>query len=484
MAEILHIAEPELEFGGGGRHLDIRFGLMDHGPFDAAHPEAPRRIRVGIVGSAETVEGADRWIDRCRSGVAAKVSRQPNLFPAFPGLEGDSPFCCDFVTSVDLQRTLSEREVLRLGGVKDVRKATRETVASLLEEIRTLGDQNRRPDIVLCALPLRLIEATVNAVSDERQNESRGHHECGDVNLRGMLKAACMELRLPIQIVWPTTYDSAIRIPRKLKTSSYREVQDDATRAWNLFTALYYKANGLPWRLVRNAEHLKTSYIGISFYRTARGDRVCSSAAQMFDERGEGLILRGARAKESRDDRQPHLAAEDAYGLLSDALVAFRQQHRHFPARVVLHKTSLFNADEREGFGRALDERGIEYVDMVCVSKTLTRLYRQGAYPPLRGTAMRLGSRQMVLYTRGSVEFFRTYPGMYVPQPLLLRCEEMNQPLSFLAEEILALSKMNWNNTQFDGGEAITIRAARHVGDILKYIPPDRPIAPRYSFYM
>jgi len=42
MAEILHIAEPELEFGGGGRHLDIRFGLMDHGPFDAAHPEAPR----------------------------------------------------------------------------------------------------------------------------------------------------------------------------------------------------------------------------------------------------------------------------------------------------------------------------------------------------------------------------------------------------------------------------------------------------------
>jgi hypothetical protein len=73
---------------------------------------------------------------------------------------------------------------------------------------------------------------------------------------------------------------------------------------------------------------------------------------------------------------------------------------------------------------------------------------------------------------------------MYVPRPLLLRSQEMGQSLRFLMEEMLALSKMNWNNTQFDGGELITIRAARHVGDILKYIPDNVAIAPRYSFYM
>ena len=90
----------------------------------------------------------------------------------------------------------------------------------------------------------------------------------------------------------------------------------------------------------------------------------------------------------------------------------------------------------------------------------------------------------MVLYAKGSVEFFRTYPGMYVPMPLLLRMKETSQPLPFLAEEVLALSKMNWNNTQFDGGFPITVRAARNVGDILKYVPDGSPIAPRYSFYM
>jgi hypothetical protein len=29
-----------------------------------------------------------------------------------------------------------------------------------------------------------------------------------------------------------------------------------------------------------------------------------------------------------------------------------------------------------------------------------------------------------------------------------------------------------------------TVRAARYVGDILKYVPDDQAIAPRYSFHM
>jgi hypothetical protein len=128
--------------------------------------------------------------------------------------------------------------------------------------------------------------------------------------------------------------------------------------------------------------------------------------------------------------------------------------------------------------------RSIDFADLIFVSKSHTRLYRMGSYPPLRGTFLRLSSNEAILYTRGSVEFFRTYPGMYVPRPLLLRCQEIGQPLSFLGEEMLALSKMNWNQTQFDGGEPITIRASRSVGNILKFVPENGVIAPRYSFYM
>jgi hypothetical protein len=47
----------------------------------------------------------------------------------------------------------------------------------------------------------------------------------------------------------------------------------------------------------------------------------------------------------------------------------------------------------------------------------------RGAYPPLRGTLLKLDEQEMPLYIRGSVEFFSTYPGMYVPQPLALGLE-------------------------------------------------------------
>ena len=73
---------------------------------------------------------------------------------------------------------------------------------------------------------------------------------------------------------------------------------------------------------------------------------------------------------------------------------------------------------------------------------------------------------------------------MYVPRPLMLRCHVLGQPLRRIAHETLALTKMNWNNTQFDNGMPITIAAARQVGQVLKYLGDEQEIAPRYSFYM
>jgi hypothetical protein len=40
------------------------------------------------------------------------------------------------------------------------------------------------------------------------------------------------------------------------------------------------------------------------------------------------------------------------------------------------------------------------------------------------------------------------------------------------------------NRTQFDGALPITLKAARQVGDILKYVPDGTTPDPRYPFYM
>jgi hypothetical protein len=74
---------------------------------------------------------------------------------------------------------------------------------------------------------------------------------------------------------------------------------------------------------------------------------------------------------------------------------------------------------------------------------------------------------------------------MYVPHPLRFTSQFLSRSPQSAAHEILALTKMNWNKTQFDGLEPITIRAARQVGSILRYLDdPALPIQPRYSFYM
>ncbi len=138
---------------------------------------------------------------------------------------------------------------------------------------------------------------------------------------------------------------------------------------------------------------------------------------------------------------------------------------------------------EREGL-EAVKELGVDQADLLSCRRSFSRLFRRGAYPPLRGTVLSLDQRRHVLYSKGSVDFFQTYPGLYVPLPLEVEIETAEQAPEALLREMLALTKMNWNSTQFDHAEPITLVAASQVGDILRYLAPDESIQPRYSFYM
>jgi hypothetical protein len=127
-------------------------------------------------------------------------------------------------------------------------------------------------------------------------------------------------------------------------------------------------------------------------------------------------------------------------------------------------KTSRFEKGEAEGFSAAIEEMGVAMTDMLWVSEGgHVMLMREGDYPSLRGSFVQLGQNG-VLYTRGSVPYYGTYPGARIPHPLHLRPHECETPLQTLAAEVLALTKMNWNSTQFDQALPIPIRAARQVG--------------------
>ena len=475
-----NLPEPELEFGDRGFHVDPRYGLCQHGPLQ---PMPGDRVSIGVIGTAETYEGFEAWMERLTSSIPAKSAKLPNLFPPFPGLGNQNPFRCRFEVNSASRRILPLKDIGNIVRIQNHSEAVTEAAEVFFDQAQAMLEGSDPPHVIVAALPFDLIMRVVNDVTGLAENEQVDDDGRLPTDFRDLFKAKTLNLRSPTQLAWPTLWDDHAKIPRKLKATA-RTVQDPATRAWNLLNAMFYKAGRTPWRLPRPEDRLSTSYVGVGFYRDLTGQRLLTSTAQMFDERGKGLILRGGRARTNKRDRNPYLGREDAYDLLQRSLKAFSGQHHHPPARIVVMKTARFRDEEIDGFTQALDEANVEYRDFVWISeRSPITVYREGSYPPLRGTTVKLGG-DVMLFTRGSVPFYRTYPGMRVPTPLMLRPHKIDIPIMEIAGEVLALTKMNWNSTQFDGALPIPIRAARQVGKVLKHVPLGQVPTSSYPYYI
>jgi hypothetical protein len=459
--------EPMLEFGDGGQHCDPRQGLREHGPLQ---PRSGDVIRVGVIGTDDTVAGFTDFLGETGRGIESGNKQLINLNPDFPGLGNQNPFRCKFEVQDGATATISRRQVNEIASIRRHDEAVRHAVELITSQLSALVEGSAKPDVIVLALPIPLIEKLVNAKSEVEDSDD--DDDGGDtLNFRDLLKAKTLHLPVPTQIVWPDTWDDAAKIPRKVKRDSNRQTQVKATRAWNLLNALFYKAGKVPWRLLPDQAEYRTSFLGIGFYRDLDGQQLWTSTAQMFDERGRGLILRGARAQTETRGRHPYLTAKDAEDLVVQSIAAYKAHHRHVPARLVVLKTSRFRPEEAEGIDAALGKAGIEMSDLVWVQESSPiAIFRDGNYPVLRGTFVDLGGKGL-LYTRGSVPFYGTFPGLRVPRPLLLvPHENSDSKILTLAKDVLALTKVNWNTTQFDQKLPAPIKAAREVGRILKHV--------------
>jgi len=151
---------------------------------------------------------------------------------------------------------------------------------------------------------------------------------------------------------------------------------------------------------------------------------------------------------------------------------------------VIVLKTSQFREEEAEGIFEAIDEAGPELRDLVWVQESYSvKVLRDGNYPVMRGTFVELDGKGL-LYTNGSIPYYGTYPGLYDPRPLLL-CpyEGSDSTIAQIASEVLSLTKVNWNSTQMNQKLPIPIRAARAVGEVLKYVT-DQKVSSDYARYI
>lgn len=472
---IEHLNEPRLLFANG-THICPRRGISEYGVFDQAQATRRHEIYIGGIGTSNCIDLLAKWIERCR-GVIASASdvKQENLRLPFCGFNKDSGFAAELTFSTDLSRTLKNSDVKEITAIKDRSERVQKAIDCYYENIKFLA-QNRHVDVIVCVIPENLYKqiATEEPPGEETlEEEEQTPYE--ELNFRRALKAKAMPLGKPLQLIRQVSLDE----------TKVAGQQDDATKAWNFCTALYYKSGPtIPWKLDQDSARATSCAVGLSFYRSRDRQTLRTSLAQIFDELGNGLILRGTPVEIDKDDRVPRLTAQQAHDLLVAALNEYRVALRTFPARVVIHKSANFSQEEIEGLESAAQEVNIDTVDFVTVMDSKLRLFRDGNYPPFRGTLARLDDDRQLLYSRGSVWYYQTYPGLYVPQPIELRIVKSEESPSFIAQEILGLTKMNWNNTQFDGKYPVTLGCSRKVGEIMKYLKDSDTPQIRYGYYM
>jgi hypothetical protein len=473
--EILN--EPILEFGNDS-HICPRAGISKYDVYDTRLSTRREKIFIGGIGTTDDLEKLYKWIERCKKVIPGKSgANQPELFPEFCGFNKDAGFKAEMAIQDDLTRSIILSEIREILKIKDWNDRVEKAVDLYYRHIKFLA-QNRPVNIIVCVIPDDLYAAVIKEEfrSDEpalEEDENEAKKEIIEINFRRALKAKSMHLGIPTQLAISQSLDA---------NATGR--QDDATKAWNFATALYYKANQtVPWKLVTNPNRPSVCYVGIGFYRSRDKKMLHTSLAQIFDELGNGVILRGTPIG-LKDDRTPHLSVNQAYDLLQLALDEYNNAMDTSPARLVIHKSSNYNEEEIDGFRQAVKEMRVRSTDFVTILDSNLRLFRSGIYPPYRGTHVTLDDKTHLLYTRGSVEYYRTYTGKYIPQPLEVRIVESDESPGQICKEILGLTKMNWNNTQFDQKYPVTIGCARKVGQIMKYVPEGEHPQIRYSYYM
>ena len=292
-------------------------------------------------------------------------------------------------------------------------------------------------------------------------------------NLRRALKARLMKYGKPTQIIRESTTGLI---------DYNRSLEDAATRAWNLVTGMYFKVGGLPWG--PTGLEAATCFVGISFFRpTGEPSHIRASVAQAFNEHGDGLVLRGQKFRWNEEfGKSPHLPEQLAKQLVDEVLNRYKLECKQLPRRVVIHKSSRFEPEERDGFKKALSI--VSEYDLVTVGTTGNfRLFRLGDYPPMCGTVLNIGDNHL-LYTTGYLEELGKYPHGHVPTPLRIVDHFGDTAKQQLLRELLILTKMNWNTANVDGAFPITLQFSRLVGDILREIPASELPNPKYIYYM
>jgi hypothetical protein len=151
---------------------------------------------------------------------------------------------------------------------------------------------------------------------------------------------------------------------------------------------------------------------------------------------------------------------------------------------VFLHCRSAINEEEFAGFKEACPPN-INLVGIrVRQERDEVRLMREGKYPVLRGTFWPVTPRTAYLWGSGFKPRLATYDGWETPAPLRIELQHGDADIRQVGQDILGLTKLNYNACKLGDAEPVTIGFSDAVGEILVSNPTVTDRRPNFKFYI
>lgn len=490
--------EPSLVFGEEQRALDPHDGLALFGAVDA-RTELPDHAVIGTPMGLELWSG---WAAAMNRPAACEEPARQRPWPPYPGF--DVAFGASWPRPVKTY-VLNAKKLQRDAHLADKHERTYAVANHFVDQAENIGRLDEKPALVVCIVPDEVYQncrATKHIAepSDERKTfEERRllksvlkDRESGQSRMfvaddeaeiddpfleqyglspdfRRQLKARMMQKELPVQIIQESTLHISDGVRRGLKGQN--PLSD---RLWNFGTGVFYKLGRKPWRLESPRDGV--CYIGLAYKRADKGRTACC-AAQLFLDSGDGMVFVGDFGPwYSERKNEFHLTRQAAEKLLRGALNTYAAQDGRPLSEIFLHSRSGIDSTEFAGFQAACPPDVKIAGIRVRKDGKGPRLFRyeehskgaeRGKFPVLRGVFWERSETHGLLFTSGFKERIASYDGWEVPVPLSITLQQGEGDILVIAEDILGLTKANYNACQLGESQPITVKFSDRVGEIL-----------------
>ena len=483
-----YIEEPKLCFGHGQMTEHPKDGLFLFGPVeDRANPA---EMRVGAIGTRRGLAHYMNWVASIQQYIPPKALDRSH-HAGWPGFK--AVFGAKWPTAPLVTLTVEDKAAHDTIRLHDPHEAVYKTVSLFADPIRQhLRESEVPPSIWFVVVPEELYRwgRPQSSVPTEKRvagtqylNRTTGRNilrrgslfaedvEAAQMyryqrNFHHQIKARLLDTKAVVQIVRETTL-----APREDDVKGGRALEDPATVAWNLSTTAFFKASGKPWKQARVRPGV--CYVGLVFKldETDPGGGNACCGAQMFLDSGDGLVFRGAVGPWYSEERNEfHLSRDRAAELMGLVVDSYVNSHGTVPKELFIHGRKRFEDAEWAGFQSAVPE-STNLVGVRIAPSSRLKLYTSREMPVLRGTAFRVTDRWGFLWTKGFTPRLRTYPGWEVPNPLVVDIHRGGADLRAVMEDVMCLTKVNFNACVFSDGLPVTLEFADAVGEILTAAP-------------